>query len=51
MEYYPSKKGIKLGLWWMNLLESVIQVVSQKEKNKYRIDNTHIWNLEKWRNY
>ena len=32
---------------WMDL-EPVIQgEVSQKEKNKYRI-NTYMWNLEKW---
>ena len=51
MEYYSGIKGNEIGSFvmiWMNL-ESVMQSEeSQKEKNKYRIVNAYIWNLEKW---
>ena len=50
MEYYSAIKRNDIGSFvetWMDL-ETVIQSeVSQKEKNKYRI-NTCMWNLEKW---
>ena len=51
MEYYSAIKRNEIGSFvetWMDL-ESVIQSeVGQKEKNKYRIFNTGMWNLEKW---
>ena len=50
MEYYSAIKRNKIEVLvrWM-ALESVIQrEVGQKEKNKYRIFNTGMWNLEKW---
>ena len=50
MEYYSVIKRNEIELFivrWMDL-ESVLQSeVSQKEKNKYRVLNTYIWNLRK----
>ena len=33
---------------WMNLGPIIQSEVSQKEKDKYHILNTYIWNLERW---
>ena len=50
MEYYSAIKRNETELFvvrWMDLETVTQSEVSQKEKNKYRIANTYIWNLKK----
>ena len=50
MEYYSAIKINEIELFvvrWMDLEYVIQSEVSQKEKNKYLIANTNIWNLKK----
>ena len=51
MDYYSAIKRNEIGSFvemWMDLEPVIQSEVSQKEKNKYRIINACMWNLEKW---
>ena len=51
MEYYSAIKRNEIESFvetWMDLATVIQSEVSQKEKNKYRILNAYMWNLEKW---
>ena len=50
IEYYSAIKRNKIELFvvrWMDLVFFIQSEVSQKEKNKYHMFNTYIWNLKK----